>query len=72
MALIRKAGLASDTVGDDRRERHWALSVREGAGKEAETALGGRSGSFREAPGRTQAMALKEASYLAAHRLSSG
>src|SRR5207253_2430092 len=27
LALIRKAGLASDTVGDDRRERHWALSA---------------------------------------------
>src|SRR5579863_7212206 len=28
LALIKKAGLASDAVGDDRRQRRWALSVR--------------------------------------------
>ena len=27
LALIKKAGLASDTVGEDRRQRHWALSA---------------------------------------------
>ena len=73
LALIRKAGLASDTVGDDRRERHWALSAQ---GKALVRKLKPRweaaQEAFEKRLGRTQAMALKEASYLAAHRLSSG
>jgi DNA-binding PadR family transcriptional regulator len=73
LALIRKAGFASDTVGDDRRERHWALSAQ---GKALVRKLKPRweaaQEAFEKRLGRTQAMALKEASYLAAHRLSSG
>ena len=72
LALIKKAGLASDTVGDDRRQRHWALSAQ---GKALVRKLKPRweaaQDAFEKRLGRTQAMALKEASYRAASRLSS-
>src|SRR5258708_8105060 len=72
LALIKKAGLASDTVGDDRRQRHWALSAH---GKALLRKLRPRweaaQEAFEKRLGRAQAMALKEASYLAASRLSS-
>ena len=72
LALIKKAGYASDTVGDDRRQRHWALQP---GGKALLRKLKPRWEAaqevFEKRLGRTQATALKEASYLAASRLSS-
>jgi DNA-binding MarR family transcriptional regulator len=72
LALIKKAGLASDTVGDDRRQRHWALTAQ---GKALVRKLKPRweaaQQAFEKRLGPAQAMALKEASYLAASRLSS-
>ena len=72
LALIRKAGLAGDTVGDDRRERHWALKAQ---GKALVRKLKPRweaaQTAFEERLGPAHAAALKEASYRAASRLSS-
>ena len=72
LALIKKAGLASDTVGHDRRQRHWALSA---AGQALLTKLKPRweaaQKAFETRLGRAEATALKKASYLAASRLSS-
>jgi DNA-binding MarR family transcriptional regulator len=72
LALIKRAGLASDTVGDDRRQRHWALSAQ---GKALLEKLKPRweaaQEAFEKSLGPAQAKALKEASYLAASRLSS-
>jgi DNA-binding MarR family transcriptional regulator len=72
LALIKKAGLASDTVGDDRRQRHWALTTQ---GKTLLRKLKPRweaaQEAFEKRLGRTKALALKEASYLAASALSS-
>jgi DNA-binding MarR family transcriptional regulator len=72
LALIKKAGLASDTVGDDRRQRHWALSAQ---GKALVRKLKPRwevaQEAFEKRLGPAQAKALKEASYRAASRLSS-
>jgi DNA-binding MarR family transcriptional regulator len=72
LALIKKAGLAMDTVGDDRRQRHWALSAQ---GKAVLRKLKPRwelaQAAFEKRLGPSQARALKEASYFAASRLSS-
>src|SRR5579864_7301618 len=72
LALIKKAGLAGDTVGADRRQRHWALSAQ---GKALLRKLKPRwevaQEAFEERLGPTHAKALKEASYRAASRLSS-
>jgi DNA-binding MarR family transcriptional regulator len=72
LALIKKAGLASDTVGDDRRQRHWALSAQ---GKALVRKLKPRweaaQSAFEKRLGRAQAIALKEASYAAASSLFS-
>jgi DNA-binding MarR family transcriptional regulator len=72
LALIKKAGLANDTVGDDRRQRHWALSAQ---GKALVRKLKPRwevaQEAFEKRLGPAEARALKEASYRAASRLSS-
>jgi DNA-binding MarR family transcriptional regulator len=71
LALIKKAGLASDAVGDDRRQRRWALTAQ---GQVRLRKLKPRWESAQEAfekrLGRAEATALKKASYLAASRLS--
>src|SRR3979409_2646115 len=71
LALIRKSGLAIDTVGADRRQRRWAVTgkaqTRGGmmspAGEAAQQA-------FEKRLGRAQAVALKRAAYSAASRLA--
>jgi DNA-binding MarR family transcriptional regulator len=72
LALIKKAGYASDTVGDDRRQRHWALQPE---GKALLRKLKPRweaaQDAFERRLGPAQAVALKDASYRAASRLSS-
>jgi DNA-binding MarR family transcriptional regulator len=73
LALIKKAGLASDTVGVDRRERCWTLNAQ---GQALLSKLKPRweaaQKAFEKRLGRAEAVALKNASYLAASRLSSG
>ena len=73
LALIKKSGLAADSIGSsDRRERRWALTSKGDAllrkfrprWEQAQEA-------FEKRLGRAEAQALKKASYLAASRLSS-
>jgi DNA-binding MarR family transcriptional regulator len=72
LALIKKAGFANDTVGSDRRRRHWALTPQ---GKALVRKLKPRweaaQEAFEKRLGRAEATALKKASYLAASRLHS-
>jgi DNA-binding MarR family transcriptional regulator len=71
LALIKKAGLASDTVGDDRRQRHWALSAQgQAVLKKLKPRWEAAQQAFEKRLGRAEAAALKKASYLAASRLS--
>ncbi|MGH8139519.1 MAG: MarR family winged helix-turn-helix transcriptional regulator [Steroidobacteraceae bacterium] len=72
LALIRKAGLASDTVGVDRRQRRWALSAQgQALLRKLKPRWEAAQEAFEKRLGRAQASALKKASYLAARRLSS-
>ena len=72
LALIKKAGLASDTVGDDRRQRRWALSAQgQALQKKLKPRWKAAQEAFEKRLGRAEAAALKKASYLAASRLSS-
>ena len=72
LALIKRSGLASDTVGQDRRQRRWNLTAK---GQEQIRKLRPRweaaQQAFEKRLGRTQAVALKNAAYLAASRLAS-
>ena len=73
LALIKKAGLATDTVGVDRRQRRWALSAQgQVLLKKLKPRWEAAQATFEKRLGRAQATALKKASYLAASRLSSG
>jgi DNA-binding MarR family transcriptional regulator len=73
LALVKKSGLAADSVGSDRRQRRWALTAK---GKEQLRRLRPKweaaQEGFERRLGRAEAMALKKASYLAASRLTSG
>jgi len=72
LALIKKAGLASDTVGNDRRQRRWALSVQgQALLKKLKPRWEAAQEAFEKRLGRAEAAALKKASYLAARTLSS-
>ncbi len=72
LALIKKSGLATDSVGSDRRERRWVLSPK---GQTLLHRLKPRweaaQETFEKRLGHAQALALKKASYLAASRLTS-
>lgn len=71
LALIKKAGLAGDTIGDDRRQRRWALTAQgQGLLKKLKPRWEAAQEAFEKRLGRAQAMELKKASYLAASRLS--
>ena len=71
LALIKKAGLASDTVGDDRRQRRWALSVQgQALLKKLKPRWEAAQEAFEKRLGRAEAAALKKASYVAARTLS--
>ncbi len=71
LALIKKAGLASDTVGLDRRLRHWALTAQgQALLQQLIPRWEAAQAAFENRLGRAEAAALKEASYLAARRLS--
>ena len=72
LALIKKASLVSDTVGDDRRERRWMLTAQgQALLKKLRPRWGAAQEAFEKRVGRAEATALKRASYLAASRLSS-
>ncbi len=72
LALIKKAGLASDTVGLDRRERRWTVSAQgQALLKKLKPRWEAAQKAFERRLGRAEATALKKASYLAASRLSS-
>jgi DNA-binding MarR family transcriptional regulator len=72
LALIKKAGLVSDTVGDDRRERRWMLTAQgQALLKQLRPRWEAAQEAFEKRLGRAEATALKRASYLAASRLSS-
>jgi DNA-binding MarR family transcriptional regulator len=72
LALIKRNGLATDTVGEDRRQRRWSLTPK---GREqlrkARALWETAQAAFEKRVGRTEAIALKQAAYLAATRLAS-
>jgi DNA-binding MarR family transcriptional regulator len=72
LALIKKGGLATDSVGTDRRQRRWVLTPK---GQTQLRMLRPRweaaQEAFEKRLGRTAAVALKKASYQAASRLVS-
>ena len=70
MALIRKAGLAIDSVGGDRRKRHWALTAEGDALlRKLKPRWEAAQQAFEKRLGAMQAMELKETSYLAASKI---
>jgi len=72
LALIKKAGFASDTVGDDRRQRRWTLTAQgQSLLRKLKPCWEAAQEAFEKRLGRADAMALKKASYAAASRLSS-
>ena len=72
LALIKKAGLASDSVGrDDRRQRRWAVSSQgQALMRKLKPRWEAAQEAFEKSLGRAEARALKKASYLAASRLA--
>jgi DNA-binding MarR family transcriptional regulator len=72
LALIRKGGLAIDTVGQDRRQRRWALTPKGQVQlRKLRPAWEAAQEAFEKRLGRTEAIALKKASHAAASRLTS-
>src|SRR5579863_8797969 len=72
LALIRKGGLAIDSVGQDRRQRRWSLTLKGQAQlRKLRPAWEAAQEAFEKRLGRAQAMALKKASHVAASRLAS-
>jgi len=72
LALIKKAGLARDTVGVDRRQRRWSLSSQgQAVVRKLKPRWDAAQDAFEKRLGRAEAAALKKASYLAAGKLSS-
>jgi DNA-binding MarR family transcriptional regulator len=71
LALIRKAGLASESVGLDRRQRRWALTAHgEALLNKLKPRWEAAQEAFEKRLGREEATALKKASYLAASKLA--
>lgn len=72
LGLIKKRGLATNSIGSDRRERRWVLTV---PGQAQLRRLRPRweaaQEAFEKRLGRAEAAALKKASYLAASKLMS-
>jgi DNA-binding MarR family transcriptional regulator len=72
LALIKKAGFASDTVGEDRRQRRWALTTQgQALLKKLKPRWEAAQAAFEKRLGRAEAAAVKKAAYLAASRLTS-
>jgi DNA-binding MarR family transcriptional regulator len=72
LALIKKRGLATNSVGGDRRERRWVLtSPGQAQLRRLRPRWEAAQEAFEKRLGRAEAAALKKASYLAASRLTS-
>ena len=72
LALIKKAGLAIDAIGTDRRQRRWSLTPKGRAElKKLKPRWEAAQEAFERRLGRTRAMTLKKVSYLAASTLAS-
>lgn len=72
LALIKRSGLAADSIGSDRRERRWALTSKGQAQlRRLRPRWEAAQEAFEKRLGRAEARALKQASYLAASRLTS-
>jgi DNA-binding MarR family transcriptional regulator len=71
LALIRKSGLATDAIGEDRRQRRWKLTS-EGRAlfRKLKPRWEAAQQAFEMRLGREEAIALKRASHLAASRLA--
>ena len=71
LALIRKGGLAIDTVGADRRQRRWALTAKgQTQLRKLRPAWEAAQEALEKRLGRAEAVALKRAAYVAASRLA--
>ena len=71
LALIKKRGLATDSVGEDRRQRRWRLtSEGHAVVKRLRPRWEAAQQMFEKRLGRAEATALKRGSYLAATRLT--
>jgi DNA-binding MarR family transcriptional regulator len=72
LALIRKAGLALDRVGADRRQRRWTLTAKgQTQLRRLRPAWEAAQETFEKRLGRAEALALKKASFVAASKLAS-
>ncbi len=70
LALLRKAGLAIDASGSDRREKRWVLSpAGETAYRSVRPKWEAAQTAFEKQLGRAEATALKKAAFLAATKL---
>jgi DNA-binding MarR family transcriptional regulator len=73
LALIKKSGMATDSVGDDRRERRWRLTAKGQAQlRKLNPRWEAAQEAFERRLGSSQAAALKAAAYSAASKLASG
>ncbi len=73
LGLIRKAGLAIDSAGSDRREKRWTLTAKgEARLRELSPRWEAAQDLFEKRLGKAEAQALKKASYAAAARLDHG
>jgi DNA-binding MarR family transcriptional regulator len=71
LALIKKSRLVANASGSDRRERRWALTpAGEALLQKLKPAWEAAQRAFEKQIGRTEAAALKKASYLAAAKLA--
>lgn len=73
LAILKKSGLAKDVVGKDRRQRRWTLTSQgEAKMRELKPRWAAAQRAFETRLGREQARLLKEVSFRAASRLTSG
>jgi DNA-binding MarR family transcriptional regulator len=71
LALIKKIGLAKDTIGKDRRQRRWSLTAHgQTQMKKLRPRWEAAQQAFEKRLGRPEALALKQAAYLAASLLA--
>ncbi|HXS26362.1 MAG TPA: MarR family winged helix-turn-helix transcriptional regulator [Steroidobacteraceae bacterium] len=71
LALIKRRGLATNAVGEDRRQRRWRLtSEGQAIVKRLRPRWEAAQETFEKRLGRAEATALKRAAYLAATRLA--
>jgi len=73
LALIKKSGIATHTVGSDRRERRWLLTPKGLAQwRRLRPRWDAAQEAFEKRLGRAAAVALKQAAYRAASKLTAG